>query len=335
MEYAIGVDIGGTKIAVNLAHIAGQTIRIVKREQFATPKEQGYQLALDRILEMMKNLLEEADLSTAEIRGIGISCGGPLDGKRGLILSPPNLAGWDSVPIVSYFQEKTGIPATLYNDADACAYAEWKYGAGRGTVNMVFLTFGTGFGAGLILGGRLYTGSGNMAGEIGHCRSSLDHCVPRVSSVGYGKINAYEGFCSGGGIARLGRTMVIERMQRGETISFCQSPDALDSLSALSISEAAHAGDPLAREIYRISGCHLGSALALLVDLLNPEMIVIGSVFMRSGDLLRDAALEVLQKESLPQNLRDVKIVPAQLGEELGDIASAAIALGEISALEI
>jgi glucokinase len=328
MQYALGIDIGGTKTAVNLACVREQHIEIIAREQFATPRDQGYLPALDRILEAVYRLLPGAGLVFADIGGIGIACGGPLDSKRGLILSPPNLPGWDDVPIVRFFQEKTGLAVTLRNDADACAYAEWQYGAGQGTENMIFLTFGTGFGAGLILGSRLYTGSSNMAGEIGHCRSALDHSVPRVSSVGYGKINSYEGFCSGGGIALLGRALVIERMQSGGKVPFCPSLEALDTLTAQSISEAAYAGDPLAKEIYRISGCHLGSALSLLVDLLNPEMIVIGSVYARSESLLREAAMEVMQKESLALSLSAVKVVPARLGDALGDIASIAIALG-------
>lgn len=147
-----------------------------------------------------------------EIAGIGISCGGPLDSRRGVILSPPNLPGWDEVPVKAYFERETGAPAMLRNDADACAVAEWRYGAGRGCRNMVFLTFGTGFGAGLILNGALYSGSCDMAGEIGHIRAPGD---PAYRPVGYGKSGSFEGYCSGGGIAELGRAIALEAHPAG------------------------------------------------------------------------------------------------------------------------
>ena len=228
--------------------------------------------------------------------------------------------------MTEYFTSRFGVPCFLQNDADACAVAEWSFGAGRGCDNMVFLTFGTGFGAGLILGGRLYSGASNMAGEIGHCRCPQVDGQP-YAPVGYGKAGSFEGFCSGGGIANLGKTVAIEHLQRGTPAGFCPTWEDLETITAKGLAEAASAGDPAALEIYRCSGRHLGAALALLVDLLNPDRIVIGSIYARSQQLLRESALEVLERETLSVNRGACQILPAQLGEHLGDVAALSVAL--------
>lgn len=326
MSYAVGFDIGGTKLAVSLSWIQDGTVQIMQKVKCPTPHGDGYLPALEQLENMFFEVIRKEHVSVSDVSGVGISCGGPLDSRSGMILSPPNLPGWDQVPVTEFFRERLGVPVYLQNDADACALAEWKFGAGRDTQNMIFLTFGTGFGAGLILNGRLYSGSCNMAGEIGHIRA------PRIDAsfygpVGYGKAGSFEGFCSGNGIVGLGRAVVQERLQRGETVSFCPTFADMDSMDAKSIGDAAEAGDPLALEIYRCSGRYLGEALALLVDLLNPERILIGSIYARSTELLRQSAFEVLERESLAINRRACQVLPAALGESLGDMAAAAIVL--------
>ena len=151
----LGIDIGGTKCAV----VLGDENGIVKKIRFATT---DYHETMENIRAAIREM--------GDFDAIGISCGGPLDSKRGVILSPPNLVGWDDIHITEMLSEEFGVPAYLCNDADACALAEWKFGAGKGTENMIFLTFGTGMGAGLILNGRLYSGTNGMAGEVGHMR---------------------------------------------------------------------------------------------------------------------------------------------------------------------
>lgn len=195
---------------------------------------------------MIDKMYVLAEDMTEEIQVIGISCGGPLDSRQGVTLSPPNLPGWDEIRIVSYLKEKYGIRAYLQNDANACAMAEWKFGAGRGNGNMIFLTFGTGMGAGLILNGQLYSGTNDNAGEIGHVRMS-EH-----GSVDYGKTGSFEGFCSGGGLAQLGQNIARERFQRGEPVSFCESISKLESITAKGIAEKAKEGHEDAKEVYRI-----------------------------------------------------------------------------------
>jgi glucokinase len=209
----------------------------------------------------------------------------------------------------------------LQNDANAGALAEWQWGAGRGCRNLIFLTFGTGMGAGLILDGRLYTGTNDMAGEVGHIRLAPD------GPEGYGKAGSFEGFCSGGGIARLARSMAEAELARGGSPGFSPTPADLPSITAASVGAAAERGDALAKEIYEIAGRQLGRALAILLDLLNPERIVIGSIYARQPAFLAPYMFETLREEALPRALAACEVVPAALGERTGVLASVAVAM--------
>lgn len=311
----IGFDIGGTKCAVSVGVEENGTLKIQEKRAFPT----DHSLSPYEIIDRMCALAEEM---TDDFSRIGISCGGPLDSRRGIIQSPPNLPGWDDVKIVDYLKEKYGGKVGLQNDANACALAEWRYGAGRGTENMVFLTFGSGLGAGLILNGQLYSGTNDMAGEIGHVR------LEPFGPVGYGKAGSAEGFCSGGGIAQIGRYKAMECFQMGDSVAYCSGPDALDGITAKTVAEAAAAGDALAAEVYRICGEKLGRILAILTDLLNPEAIVLGSIYGRAQNLLETELNRVLEAEALPHARRVCRILPAGLGEQIGDFAALAVAGG-------
>ncbi|MGN0478333.1 MAG: ROK family protein [Hominenteromicrobium sp.] len=312
----IGFDIGGTKCAVCVGEERGGTLALQDKRVIPTDLSVSPHEMLDRMCAL-------ADEMTDHAGRIGISCGGPLNSAQGVILSPPNLPGWDHVQITSYLENRYGVKAYLQNDANACAVAEWKYGAGRGCRNMIFLTFGTGMGAGLILNGRLYAGSSDMAGEIGHVR------MAEYGPVGYGKAGSFEGFCSGSGIAQLGQMAARESIQRGEAVSFCSGPDALERITAKTIAECAERGCEDARAVYRRCGEMLGRGLAVLIDVLNPERIVLGSIYRRSGHLLREAMQQVIDRECLPAARGVCSIVPAQLGEKLGDYAALAVAAME------
>ncbi len=241
------------------------------------------------------------------------------------MLSPPNLPGWDRVDVVGPLRARFGVPVALQNDANACALAEWKWGAGRGCRNLIFLTFGTGMGAGLILDGRLYAGTNDLAGEVGHIR--LEHEGP----IGYGKAGSFEGFCSGGGIANLARSLAEQRLAAGVPPAYCPTPADLAGITAETVGIAARQGDPTALEVYHIAGSALGRGLAVLVDILNPERIIIGSIFGRQRSLLEPPALETLRAEALPGALAVCAIVPAGLGEQVGDFASLAVAAETIA----
>lgn len=314
----IGIDIGGTKCAVTTGTFKENgTLQITGKSELSTPKNTPYMTVLEKLSDFISDL---AIKSGDKIEAVGISCGSPMNSKKGLILSPPNLPGWDNVEIVKYYEEKFGVPAALLNDANACALAEYRYGAGIGYNNVVFLTFGTGMGAGLILDGRLYEGTNGLSGEIGHIR------VSESGPVGYGKSGSYEGFCSGGGIAQIGRMKAIECLQMGIIPSFCPSMEELHKITAKDIAEFANSGDPLACEVYRICAEKLGLGLSILIDVINPEVIILGSIFQRREKLLRDTAMKVVEREALEISRKSCKIVPSALGDSLGDYAALVIA---------
>ena len=298
MKKYIGIDIGGTKCAVIVGEYENDEIKIISRTAFATDTDEEPTDIIEVFCEIIS---KEKDFEA-----IGISCGGPLDSRTGVVLCPPNLPKWIDVPIVEILSSRFGVPVFLQNDANACALAEWKLGAGRGTQNMIFLTFGTGFGAGLILDGRLYVGASDMAGEVGHIRLTED------GPEGYGKSGSAEGYCSGGGIRNIGRLFGVDK-------------------SAKDIALDAKNGDETALEIYRTSGKYLGRTLAILADIINPERVVIGSVFARSEELLRPAMQAELEKEALFHTVKCLDVRPALLGDEIGDYAALMTAVYGVS----
>lgn len=313
--YILGFDIGGTKCAVITARWDGSNITILKKEKcspdFSVPPKEMIQ----KLIAMADSILEKKP------DAIGISCGGPLDSKRGIIMSPPNLPGWDHVTIVEQVEQHYSVPVKLQNDANACAVAEWKFGIGKGCRNMVFMTFGTGLGAGLILNGALYSGTNDNAGELGHIRLS------DLGPVGFGKSGSFEGFCSGNGIAQLGYIKALEKVQQGEYPMYYEKGYTLSDVTAKTVADAALAGDATALDVYRTCGAYLGKGLSIVIDLLNPELIVIGSVFARCKDLLWDAAKKEIEKETLQLSASCCKVVPTALGEQIGDYAAVAVAL--------
>ena len=278
-----GIDIGGTKTAFIIGDAQG---RVLSRQEVPTKQYSGWQ-------DLMEALVPKQGHPLA----VGVSCGSPLDSKLGMVLSPPNLPGWDEVPITDWLSQRLGVPAYLENDANACALAEWRYGAGQGTHSMIYLTFGTGFGAGLILDGRLYRGQHGMSGEIGHVRYS------RSGPVGYGKAGSYEGFCSGGGIAQMAGMTARETVER------------------------ADAGDKATIAVLRRSARALGSACALLIDLFNPQRIVIGSVFARAERWFRPDMERIISCEALPGSVAGCDVVAAQLGDAVGDLAALSVGI--------
>ncbi len=311
-----GFDIGGTKCAAIIGYAdKNGNIDIELRKQIETPKNTDPYVILDMLCDAISENL-------TDIAAIGISCGGPLDSKRGVILSPPNLPGWDIIKATEYIESKLGIPTAIQNDANACALAEWKFGAGRGYSNVVFYTFGTGFGAGLILDGRLYSGTNDNAGEIGHVRLS------DYGPVGFGKSGSVEGFCSGSGIAKIGQSLALEKIQMGKAVVFCKDND-LSTINAKTIADAADAGDETAIKAYEISAKMLGRTCAMTIDILNPEVIIIGSVFQRSENLFRNVLDKTVKEEALSLSASVCKIVPAQLGNKIGDYAALAVALNK------
>lgn len=316
MKYLAGIDIGGTKCAVTIGRENDGNITILDKQKFPTPKDP--QKAISELIDTLCKMLERNRETV--LSAVGISCGSPLDSKTGLVLAPPNLPNWDHIDVVTPFREAFGVPAAVQNDANACALAEWLWGAGKGCDNMIFLTFGTGMGAGLILNGRLYTGTNDMAGEVGHVRLSDD------GPDGYGKKGSFEGFCSGGGIARYGQKKISEYLASGGRTAILDKGRCIEEVTAQDIGMAAQAGDELALLIMEHTGKMLGKGLSMLIDILNPQKIVIGSIFLRQEKLLRGPMEEVIEKEALSYTKDVCQIVPAGLGELLGDYAALSVA---------
>ena len=302
-DISIGLDIGGTKCAVSSGKCGAGTIDILSREEFPTAGLSWRQV-LDGFAVRIEAIVKKTG---AHLSSIGISCGGPLDSRRGVVMSPPNLPGWDDVPVVAFFRERFGVPVALQNDANACALAEYTYGSGRGARNLVFMTFGTGLGAGIIIDGRLYSGANDNAGEIGHIR------LAPSGPVGYNKEGSAEGFCSGAGMARLAK------IRKG-----------LD-ITAKELFARVRAGDPECIEVFRESAGHLATILAYTIDILNPEVIALGGVFMRNADLFMPEIEPIIEREALPFARAVCRIVPAELGESIGDYAALAVAGSAVS----
>lgn len=280
----LGINIGGTNCSVSLC---GADWKIIRREAFATA---GVRETIDRLKSLAAGMVE------ADTAAVGISCGGPLDAAAGLVLSPPNLPGWDRIGIVRELESATGRKAYLMNDANAGAVAEWLIGTGGTCSSLVFLTCGTGMGAGLILDGRLYEGANGNAGEVGHLRLTAE------GPVGYGKAGSFEGWCSGGGF----------RQYAGQ--------------GAREAADAARRGDAKARAMFEEFGRQLGRGLAAIIDAFNPRRIVLGGIYLRAEDLIAPAMRETLVQEALPQSLAVCEIAPSVAGEAIGDLAALAVA---------
>ena len=310
MKYYLGMDIGGTKCAVVVSEADSSCIK--DKIRFDTDAGRGYAAIVDELISSARNILERNGVASDDVVACGVSCGGPLDSERGIIMCPPNLPDWDNIPLADMITDALGIPCKVRNDADACAIAEWKFGAGKGAKNMVFLTFGTGMGAGLIINGKPYSGSCGTAGEVGHIRLDSD------GPVAYGKAGSFEGFCSGAGIAAMAKQMLS--IYNGNTII------PRDNVTAKTVAEAAVKGDKLANAIYRRCGEKLGLGLSIIIDILNPEKIVIGSIFQRSGFLLADSMNETIKNEALAISANRCEIVPAMLGDDIGDFAAIGVA---------
>ena len=315
-ENLIGIDIGGTKCAVSYGCREGDRLVVVDKDRFATTEVNE---TIEHICQSVAKMLEKHQLNKDNTKGIGISCGGPLSSTKGIVMSPPNLIGWDNIPIVKIIEDLTHIPTHLQNDANACALAEYKFGAGRGSRNMVFLTLGTGLGAGIVIDGKLYSGANDNAGEVGHIR------LAEFGPVGYGKRGSFEGFTSGGGIAQIASVLVKEQWQQGNKVSWCEL-GGLDKITTQLVAEQASKGDAVAKEAFDIAAEYLGRGLSIIIATLNPDVIVIGSIFTRCEHLLREGMQKVIDREALPCASKVCEVRTAALDEQIGDFAALSVA---------
>lgn len=296
--FILGLDIGGTKTALVLGTLNAD---VVARGEISTPTNVNFESAMQIICAAIDYFLEQVCISgNKTIQAISISIGGPLNIEEGILYSPPHLAAWGQAPLKQYLLQRYNLPIFLEHDGNAGALAEYYFGAGRGTRNLIFLTMGTGLGAGLILNGAIYRGTTDSAGEVGHIRLSEE------GPTEYGKVGSWEAFACGAGIQKLAR---LRNPQEFPT-----------EITSSDIIQRTLAGDSAALELIHEVGMWMGKGLAILVDLLNPEVIIIGTLGILLGDLVLEPAREVLKMEALPISNRACKILPAQLGSSLMDV---------------
>ena len=306
----LGLDIGGTKIACIEGSRTGE---ILQRVEMATNASRPFDETLPAIIAASQRLIASAEAAGRQIVALSVSIGGPLRIGEGVLINPPNLPGWHGVPLKDRLGECfPGIPVCIEHDGNAGALAEFHFGAARARSavrHLIFLTFGTGLGAGIIVNGQILHGASDTAGEIGHWRLS------RSGPQGFGKTGSWEGFSSGAGLVKLAASKYPQRWQAHTPIR-----TLIDAM-------LANDGDALA--VATEAGRRLGQGLALLIDALNPQLIVLGSLAVVLGERVLGPAREVVAAEALPQAAAACEIVPAALGAKLGDVAALMAALSD------
>ncbi|MBT5901304.1 MAG: ROK family protein [Opitutaceae bacterium] len=303
--YFIGIDIGGTKMAVSIFDVTTSSVERVER--FPSGADCDPAEMVERMVAVARGWI---DAKGTAPEAVGVSVGAVYDWASGCVTDAPHLPNWKGFPVVATFKEAFGVPVFAENDANACALAEWRYGAGRGCDHVIFLTFGTGLGAGLILNGRLYRGASGLAGEVGAMR--VADSGPAVRD----KPGCLEGFASGAGIAQLA---AAARAHNQET-TLPENPTAKDVFSA------AGEGDAVALAVVEESTVKLGQGLATLLDVLSPDRIVLGSIFVRAESMIRPLLEETLRHEAMAETNAACQIVPAELGESIGNFGAATLA---------
>jgi glucokinase len=268
----LGLDIGGTKLAAGVVDLTG---RVRSFRTAPTPVADGPVPALDLLFSLGRQVMTDA-----EVVAVGVGCGGPLDADRGVLLSPPHLPGWRDVPVAALAAREFGVPATVDNDGTAAAEAEHRFGAGAGTRQMVYLTLSTGVGGGVVLDGRLYRGATGNGAELGHVVVDWQGRPCR----GCGGRGCLEAYVSGTSIAERAR----KAMDGASTLS------TVDTVTAADVAAHTAAGDPLATWVWQDTVAALGCGLTSIVNMLEPELVVLGGGVTRAGDALVAPVREVV-----------------------------------------
>lgn len=311
-KYVIGVDLGGTKITTAISSLTGD---IIEKTTLATGSSLGEEVVLGRLMDSISMVLEASQIKEEEVRGIGIGSPGPLDSKRGVIITTPNLP-FRNFDIVTPIRNRFGIPVFLDNDANVAALGEYTFGAGKGAQNIVYMTVSTGVGGGAVLNGRPYRGNTSNALEIGHMtiEPSSRH---RCNCGNYGDVEALS---SGTAIAKRAR----EAVEAGLETSLA----GLDTITSYEVYQAYLEGDKVAIEILDTAFDYLGIAVANLILAFDPEIIVIGGGVSKIGKLFFDKIKESASKRCFSFMVESTRILPSELGQDTGVVG--AIALGLI-----
>ena len=316
--YVVGIDIGGTKLATVVADSTGHILGKVRKPTLA---EKGPEYALGLLFDMVRETIRLAGLEQASISAIGVSCGGPLDTKTGIVYSPPNLPGWDALPLKAKLESEFQVPVTIENDANASALAEYRFGGGRGYNAVLYMTMSTGIGGGIVLDGQIYHGANDSAGEVGH-----QILLPDGPLCGCGKRGCLEALCSGPAIARRAQAAIRKQpVNKKASTMLSLTNGRIENVKSEHVLEAARAGDTLALELVSETAYYMGWGIANLVNVLNPDIVLLGTIAIAAGDLLLDPIRETVSKFAMARPAAAVEIKPAQLGDTLGDLAAVAL----------
>jgi len=313
----VSLDLGGSKIAAALVCPDGQ---VLSQQSIPTLADEGVDAVVHRMLAAIDSISARSGQSQSIMAGVAIASAGAIDSSLGLVTHSPNLPGWRDVPLKEMVEKATGLDTIVVNDASAAALGEKCFGAAQGVNNMVWVTVSTGIGAGIMLNGRLYEGPSGTAGEVGHM--TIDVNGPRCSC---GNVGCLELLASGKAVAREARRLVSQGVKT-KIIEYAEGE--MDNISAKTVAEAAQQGDAVARQVIFKAASYLGVGLANLVNILNPEMIVIGGGLSKMGNLLLDPARQVVAENAFHLPAEKVRIVATQLGDCAGLLGAAAFAWG-------
>ncbi len=295
----LGLDIGGTKSAAIIGDSAG---KLVDRTEWPSNAKLGHEQMLSAIIENSQKMITKYP----EISSIGVSIGGPLDAKAGIIMSPPNLPGWDKIPLKKILEDMFSLPVHVDHDAGACALAEYYWGAAKGLHSVAYLTCGTGFGIGLVIDGGIYYGAHGHNCEIGHARFADD------GPVAFGKAGCFESYCAGGALGRIAAWKFPSVWPKAPTSE--------------EIGRLAEAGSYEALQVVDINAQAVGRACALIADMLYPDIIILGSLANHLGEKWIGKVRSVFHEEVLPDASKVCKISPSVLGKKLQDYSAIAAA---------
>ena len=318
-KHVVGIDIGGTKLATVVADSTGNILGKVRKP---TLSEKGPEYAINLLFDMVREVVAQVGLEQTSISAIGVSCGGPLDTKTGVVYSPPNLPGWDALPLKARLESEFQVTVTIENDANASALAEFRFGGGRGYNAVLYMTMSTGIGGGIVIDGQVYHGANDSAGEVGH-----QILLPNGPRCGCGKQGCLEALCSGPAIARRAQAAIQKQLESGKasTALLTLADGRIEEVKSEHVLAAARTGDALASELVQETAYYMGWGIANLVNILNPDIVLLGTIAVAAGDLLLDPIRETVSKFAMTRPAEAVTIAPAQLGDALGDLAAVAL----------
>lgn len=306
----IGIDVGGTNVKIALVDSDG---KIGYSNTIPTRAEMGYEYTINNMKQAIRDLMTETKLSAKDIEGIGFGLPGQVDFKSGIVRLITNIPGWVEIPLAKMIEDEFHIPTRIDNDVRCAALGELNFGAGKGCENLICITVGTGIGSGLIINGRLVRGASNAAGEIGHIKLQM-HDGPIC---GCGDTGCLEAFASGPSIV----AMAEEYIMGGKSTKYREMANGND-ITPFIVAEAAKAGDAVAKRIFTRMGEYIGIGMASVVNLLNPEKIIIGGGVADAGDILLNPLKETIKKRAMKIAGETVQVVPAQLGNTAGVIGA-------------